>query len=83
MNLGNNAVKVLKCFQDKNLKEAEYVWPPEMEVLFEDDFEVCEMHKRKLARAGLVELGSPRLSTQISSVRPAALTQYGVRYLSH
>jgi hypothetical protein len=83
MNLSDDAMKVLKYFQNKNLKEAEYVWPPEMELLFEDDFEACEMAQEELARAGLLELGSPRLSTQVSGVRAAALTQDGVCYLSH
>jgi len=82
MDVSDNAKKILKYFQDRNLKTAEYVWPPVMEVLFEDDFEACEMAQEELARAGLLELGSPRLSYQISGVRAAALTDNGVRYLS-
>jgi hypothetical protein len=82
MDVSDNAKKILKYFQDRNLKTAEYVWPSVMEVLFEDDFEACEMAQEELARAGLLELGSPRLSYQISGVRAAALTDNGVRYLS-
>jgi hypothetical protein len=82
MELSDNAKKILQYFQDGNLKTAEYVWPPIMELLFENDFEACEMAQEELARAGLFELGSPRLSYPISGVRAAALTDNGVRYLS-
>ena len=53
-----------------------------MEALLQDDFEACELAQEELARAGLLELGSPRLSYQISGVRSAVLTDDGVRYLS-
>lgn len=80
MDLSDNAVKLLKYFRERELREAVYVWPPEMEVLFGNDVEACEMAQEELARAGLLELGSPRLSYEISSVRAAALTQEGFRY---
>jgi len=82
MELSDDAKKILKYFQDRKLKKAEYVWPPVMEALLQDDFEACELAQEELARAGLLELGSPRLSYQISGVRSAVLTDDGVRYLS-
>jgi hypothetical protein len=79
MELSDNAKELLKYFQDRNFREMEYVWPPSMEALFRDDLEACEMAQEELARAGLMELGSPRLSTEISGVRSAALTRDGAR----
>jgi hypothetical protein len=81
MELSDDAQKLLKHFQDSNLKEAEYRWSPTMEALFQYDLEACEIAQEELARAGLIELGSPRLSTEISGVRSAALTSDGVRHL--
>ena len=46
MELSDNAKKILQYFQDGNLKTAEYVWPPIMELLFENDFEAVKWHKR-------------------------------------
>jgi hypothetical protein len=81
MDLSDNAIKLLKYFQDKNFVEMEYEWPPAMEELFKGDLEACEMAQEELARAGLLELGSPRLSYEISGVRSAALTSEGARHL--
>jgi len=81
MDLSDNAKKLLKYFQDRNLREMEYVWPPAMEELFGSDLVACEMAQEELARIGLLELGSPRLSYEISGVRSAALTPDGARHL--
>ena len=81
MELSDNAMRLLKYFQDRNAREMECVWPPVMEALFQNDLEACEMAQEELAKAGLVELGSPRLSYEISGVRSAALTLDGVRQL--
>ena len=81
MDLSDDAKKLLKYFQDRNLKEMEYEWPPAMEKLFGGDLVACEMAQEELARIGLLELGSPRLSYEISGVRSAALTRDGARHL--
>ena len=80
MELSDNAKKLLKYFQDRNLREMDYEYPSAMEKLFEYDLEACEIAQEELAKAGLLELGSPRLSYEISGVRSAALTPDGARY---
>jgi hypothetical protein len=81
MDLSDNAEKLLMYFRDRNLREMEYEWPPIMEELFRGDLEACEMAQEELARAGLLTLGSPRLSYEISGVRSAALTRDGALHL--
>ena len=81
VHLSDNAKKLLKYFQDRKLREMVYEWPPAMEELFGGDLAACEMAQEELARTGLLELGSPRLSYEISGVRSAALTHDGARYL--
>jgi hypothetical protein len=81
VHLSDNAKKLLKYFQDRKLREMEYEWPPAMEELFGGDLVACEMAQEELARTGLLELGSPRLSYEISGVRSAALTRDGTRHM--
>ena len=81
VDLSDNAKKLLQYFQHRNLREMEYEWPLAMEELFGGDLEACEMAQEELARAGLLALGSPRLSYEISGVRSAALTRDGTRHM--
>ena len=74
MELSDNAKKLLKYFHDRNLREMDYEYPSAMEKLFEYDLEACEIAQEELAKGGLLELGSPRLSYEILGVRSAALT---------
>ena len=60
MELSDNAKKLLKYFQDRNLREMDYEYPSAMEKLFEYDLEACEIAQEELAKAGLLELGSPQ-----------------------
>jgi hypothetical protein len=71
MELSDNAKRLLKYFQDRNLREMDYEYPSAMEKLFEYDLEACEIAQEELAKAGLLE---------ISGVRSAALTPDGARY---
>ena len=41
MELSDNAKKLLKYFQDRNLREMDYEYPSAMEKLFEYDLETC------------------------------------------
>ena len=56
MELSDNAKKLLKYFQDRNLREMDYEYPSAMEKLFEYDLEACEIAQEELAKAGLLEL---------------------------
>jgi hypothetical protein len=83
MTLSDNAKKPLKHFRDRSLREMKYEWVPAMEELFRGDFGSREMRQEELARIGLLVLGNPRLSYEISGVLTAALTRDGARNLQN